>query len=155
MSRAVRCGTVLIATLLVSGCIEPQDRRPGFHLGGEAAPFEADWSFTDQHREIALEVHTPYLLPHSITIWCASVGGQLYVAAREPDTKHWPGWVDRDPRVRLGIGDRVYDARLTTLVEPAEIAGVQRAYAAKYELPSPPPAGAPPLRYWSVSAAEG
>lgn len=143
--------TAALGAALAAGCFGPSDRRPGFHLSGE--PVERlpdDWRFTDAHPEIALEVHTPYLLPHSVTIWCAAADGTLYVGAREPETKSWPGWVDRDPDVRLRIGERVYEVRLTPVDDDdARLASVRRAYAAKYELPAPGP-DAPPIRYWAV-----
>jgi hypothetical protein len=109
-----------------------------------------DWSLIDAHREVALEVRAPYALPHSVTIWCASQGGALFVAARDPDEMRWPGWVERVPLVRLAIDGRVYDARLERSDDPDRIAPVRGAYAAKYELEDPPPAGAPPVRYWQV-----
>jgi len=109
-----------------------------------------DWTFTDDHREIAVEVSTPYLISHSVTIWCAQVGGTLYIAAAAPDTKNWPGWVEDDPAVRLKIGDGVYGVRLDQLADDAEIAAVQTAYQRKYELETI--GGGAPVRYWRVGA---
>ena len=86
-----------------------------------------------------------------LTAMCASVDGALFVGARDPDAKRWPGWVDRDPQVRLGIDGRLYDAKLVPVGDPDRIATVRRAYAAKYELDAPPPEGAPPIRYWQVA----
>ncbi len=132
------------------GCIDPEDRRPGLWLRGEPAEPPADWSFTGAHPEIAIEVRTPYLLRHSVTIWCASVDGRLYVGARSPETKRWPGWVDDDPDVRLGIESSIYRATLVPLEDPAELERVGRAYAAKYDLPPRPGEGAASFRYWRV-----
>jgi hypothetical protein len=144
----------LIAIALVAGftaCIDPADQRPGLRLGGEVATeLPADWRFTDEHKEIAIEVATPYLIPHSVTIWCATEGQGLYVAARDPDEKRWPGWVAEDPNVRLKIGEQVYEASLSVIGDSGQLAKLRRAYAAKYELPDPPPDGGPPLRYWRV-----
>ena len=140
-----------IAAALALGCVEPEDRRPGLWLSGEA-PTAApkDWSFTDAHREIAIEVATPYLVRHSVTIWCASLDGQLYVGARDPDSKRWPGWVDRDSNVRLEIDGEIYPGHLTRVDDPAQVTRIQHAYAAKYDLAEPRPAGSPPIRYWRV-----
>ena len=150
MSTATRLG-LAVALTVVTGCILPADQRPGLWLRGklvEAAPL--DWSFTDTHREIAIEIHTPYLVAHSVTIWCASLDGRLYLAARAPDTKRWPGWVDRDPDVRLRIGEQIYEVRLAALDDPERVARLQRAYAAKYDLPDPADTLGPPIRYWLV-----
>ena len=145
-----RIGIAALVVAAAVGC-GPSDRRPGLWLPGDvAAVVPADWSFSDQHREIALEVRSPYLLPHSVTIWCASLDGRLYVAARDPDAKRWPGWVERDPDVRLGLGGRIYEASLVRIDDAEQIARARRAYAAKYELPDPPPEGGPSLRYWRV-----
>ena len=140
---------ILLVLACASAC-QPSDRRPGLWLAGEPAPLPEDWSFTDAHGEIAIEVRTPYALPHSVTIWCASADGSLFVAARDPEEKRWPGWVERDPEVRLAIDGRLYEARLERIDDPDRIAPVRRAYAAKYRLDDPPPPDAPPLRYWQV-----
>ena len=140
--------------LLLSGC-GPQETRAGFLLSGTDAPVPVDWRFTDDNKEIAIQVHTPYLIPHAVTIWCAQVDGQLYVGASAPQTKHWPGWVDKNPDVRLRIGDNVYTVKLVPLDDPNVSAGVQAAYAAKYQLTAK--AGDPPpdVRYWHVVARDG
>jgi len=138
----------LAGLLLLGGC-DPQDRRPGLWLSGETVEqLPEAWSFTDAEPEIFIEVTTPYLLPHSVTIWCATVDGTLYVGARDPDSKRWPGWADRRPEVKLKIGEQVYPVRLVTLEDSGEIQVVQQAYAAKYQLPSS--SGASAMRYWRV-----
>jgi hypothetical protein len=106
--------------------------------------------FTNEYQEIAIEVKTPYWLPHSVTISCAAADGRLYVAARNPNSKRWPGWVDRDPDVRLGIGKGVYEMRLAPLDDSNQIELVRRAYARKYNRPDARPEGDPPIRYWLV-----
>lgn len=135
--------------LLAAGC-EPSDRRPGMWLSGESAEaFPDDWSFTSAHREISLEVATPYLLAHSVTIWCAEVDGDLFVAASNPDEKRWPGWVDADPEVTLKVGERLFPARLEPLEDPALLARVTAAYQEKYQLPA---TSGGTSRYWAVVA---
>ena len=77
--------------------------------------------------------------------------GELYIGARNPERKRWPGWVDAEPDVRLKIGEQLYEARLIPLDQPERIDRLRRAYAAKYELPVTPPGEGPPIRYWQVS----
>jgi hypothetical protein len=117
-------------------------------LPGEVAPTPTDWSFTNEHGLIAIEVGTPYFLPHSVTIVCGALDGDLYVGARDPETKNWPGWVDDDPEVRLGIGERVYEGRLEPVSDEALIARVRQAMAIKYD--RPPSAPRANVRYWRV-----
>jgi Uncharacterized protein conserved in bacteria (DUF2255) len=147
----IRVSTGILLALAASACFNPSERRPGTRLSGEAvASLPSDWSFTNAQHEIAIEVRTPYWLPHSVTIWCASDAGALYVAARDPDDKRWPGWVADDPDVRLLIAGKIYEVKLARLDDPEQIARVRRAYAAKYQLPDTPPGEGPPVRYWRV-----
>jgi hypothetical protein len=147
----IRTPLWIVLALVAGACFNPSERRPGTRLSGElAAELPADWSFTDAQHEIAIEVATPYWLPHSVTIWCAADGGELYVGARNPDEKRWPGWVERDPDARLLIGDTIYEVKLARVEAPEEISRIRRAYGTKYELPETPPDQGPPMRYWRV-----
>jgi hypothetical protein len=107
-------------------CVDPADRRPGTWLSGDpvAGPV-SDWSFTDEHPEIFIQVSTPYLIPHSVTVVCATLNGGLIVGARDPDTKRWPSDIENDSEVRLKIGDRIFEQRLE-LVEEVETTGARR-----------------------------
>jgi hypothetical protein len=145
---------VLLLALALCGCIDPSDRRPGTGLSGDAAAYPDDWSFTDAHTEIAVEVSGFLGLPHSVTIWCASLDGTLYLGARDPDTKRWPAWADANPDVRLKIGEQLYDVRLVPYDERGDtFERLMRAYAAKYHFPDPKPGdpSPPPTRYWRVT----
>lgn len=150
-NHLLRVLAALTLTASLSAC-GPSDTRPGLWLSGDVAAFPADWRFTDADKQIAIEVHTPYLLPHSVTIWCAQVDGELYVAANRPDTKRWPGWVDDDPDVRLGIAGEIYSVRLIPLTDPQAVAPAQQAYQAKYELKESSPIASDAVRYWHVVA---
>ena len=129
---------VLACVLLLSGCLDPKDRRPGLRLSGEVetAPV-TDWSFTEAAREIFLETRTWYGVRHSVTVVCATQGGALYVPSlyydggEFPDKRHWHQNVARDPRVRLEIGDRLYERRAVLVTDPAEWEAVFAAFAQK------------------------
>jgi len=148
-----RIGIAIVITISLFGCFGPSDTRPGMRLPGELAPTPSDWSFTNDYPEIAIEVRTPYFLPHSVTIVCTELEGNLFIGARDPETKHWPGWVDDDPEVRLGIGDRVYEVRLVPLSDPALLARLRAASDAKYGTTyrqHSTPERRPPIRRWQV-----
>lgn len=149
MTKRYIVAALAIAALL-SAC-SPNERRPGMVLSGEPAAYPSDWTFTDSAKEIAIQVHTPYLLPHAVTIWCAEVNGQLYIGASAPESKRWPHWADEKPDVKLGIDDHIYEVHLAQLTDAAEIAQVQQAYKAKYQLPDTPPQNAPSVKYWHVT----
>jgi hypothetical protein len=143
---------VLFCVLVAFGCFDPSDRRPGTKLSGEIAAYPSDWSFTEAEKEIAVEVTGFLGLPHSVTIWCATLDGELYIGARDPDSKRWPAWADANPNVRLKIADSLYDVRLTPVADADTIARLQPVYAQKYAIPAPEPGGPPPppTRYWRV-----
>ena len=141
---------IVLVTLL--GC-EPSDRRPGLWLSGEMAQSAPeDWGFTNAHQEIFVQVKTPYLIPHSVTIWCAEVDGDLFIGARNPDDKNWPGWMARSPKVVLKIGNTLYQVTTAQINEPEKIAKIKAAYAEKYQLSTEPGSAPPPMRYWLVRA---
>jgi len=152
MPRSRAWIAIPLLALLAAGCFEPSDRRPGLWLSGEVVQKPVlNWDFTKEHNEIFIETQTPWLVPHSVTIVCTTLGDQLYVGAREPDGKRWVDNVDRDPRVRLKIGDRIYEGRLEAVTRPLEKESVYTAYSEKYGWPPVAPDQRPELRYWRVA----
>jgi hypothetical protein len=129
---------LLVLAAICSACwLEPKGERPGFGISGELTTEPvADWSFTDEIEEIVIETRTWYRLPHSVTIWCVSIDGELYVAADYPDypeESHWVTAVVRDPNVRLGIADRIYERRLESVTDSETTDSIDRAFAEKYD----------------------
>jgi hypothetical protein len=142
---------ILIAISLL-GC-DPSDRRPGLWLSGnEVQTLPTDWTFTDDHREIFVQVSTPYFLPHSVTIWCAQVSGTLFIAARSPETKNWVGWVEKDNNIRLKIGADVYNAKAVPVNDEETLNEVRVAYSSKYELGESTSGEKTSMKYWSITA---
>ena len=119
------CLVLALITLRMVG-LEPQDRRPGLWIKGELVTTPvADWSFTDQYEEIYLESRTWYLVPHSVTISCTAHEGRLYLTSTysqggEFPSRFWNKNVMRDPRVRLKIGDQLFERTLSLLTDVAE-----------------------------------
>ena len=129
---------MFIATLAI-GC-EPGDGPPGLWLGGELVTTPVtDWSFTDEFQEIYLETQTWYRIPHSVTIWCATHNGQLYLFSiysegrdEFPDGRSWNRNVVRDSRVRLKIGNQLFERRTIRVTDSAEKEAALQAFAKKY-----------------------
>lgn len=119
----------------------------GFWLTGDVvtAPV-GDWSFVDAIPNVQIQTHTSYLLPHVLTTDIVRVGQQLYLFSEyypppkgKPDTRgdfpqarFWNRMVVRDPRIRVKIGDRLFDMRAYPLTDPAQIDVVRQAFLAKY-----------------------
>ena len=128
---------LLLSLILLASC-EPQDRRPGFWLAGEPADIPVtDWSFADEVREIFVETRTWYGIPHSVTTVCVAHNGTLYVPSvyfeggEFPDARFWNRNVVRDPRVRLKIGERIFEREAVLVEDPAEWSDVLNAFGGK------------------------
>ncbi len=150
-----RCATILsiaMAIIVVSAC-SPRDRTPGQWLRGNVVDtVPQDWTFTDDFKEIYVEVKTPYFIPHSVTIWCAQFDGKLFIGARDPETKNWPGWMNENRDIRLKIGADIYSVAALDLTDEETLADVRSAYTTKYDLPTSTDGKPRKMRYWSVVA---
>ena len=147
MKKAVKIvGSIIIglaALLLILSFtgFEPKDcppgdralscRMPGLWLKGERVTTPVtDWSFTDKIPDIKIQTQTPFLLPHSVPIWCAVYNGNLYVTSYRG--RLWVEDIIRDPHVRLKIGDQVFDRSLAVISDPTEKEAVLQAKGKKY-----------------------
>ncbi len=135
---AVIIVVVILASLRFTG-VEPQDLRPGLWLKGEVAVMPvSDWSFSDDHEEIYLQTNTPYLLPHSVTVYCATYNGELYLLSAYytggtfPEMRSWNRNIVRDPRVRLKIGEQLFDQTVSYVSDESIRRPVYDALGEKY-----------------------
>ena len=133
----VGVGLALI-TLRVVG-FDPRDGSSGFWLQGELVTTPVtDWSFSDTFETISVETRTWYLIPHSVTTFCATYNGQLYLTStysqggEYPYGRLWNQNVVRDPRVRLKIGDQVFESTLALVTDASEKAAVLQSKMEKY-----------------------
>ena len=112
-------GLVLVLVIALAGLrvfgFEPSDMRPGLWLTGEL-----------------------------VTVYCAQYNGDFYLfsayygGGNFPDMRGWNQNVMRDPRVRLKIGDRLFDQTLRYVDDESIRTPVHQAFADKYpEWPSP------------------
>lgn len=128
MKRVALVVAVLVVVLYVLAIfvpVDPVERRPGTGLSGDlAADQNTDWGFVEGRTRAWVETRTRYLVPHSITVSAWADDGELYVGCRQCDTKTWPRHVARDNRVRLKIGDSVYERRAVRITDPGERAAV-------------------------------
>jgi hypothetical protein len=137
-THTLQIGIAALLFLSFTGCVDPEDRRPGLRLSGEVVS-EAinDWSFSDEYQEIYLETQTWYAVPHSVTTVCAALGDKLYVptiyfeGGEWPD-KFWNSNVNSNPLVRLEMGDHIYEREAIVVDDPAEVQIALQALAAKY-----------------------
>ena len=123
---------------LTVGC-QPTDERPGLWLSGEveAGPVR-DWSFSDANEEIFVETRTWYGVRHSVTIWGAAQDGRFYLPSlyygeeEYPNARYWNRNVVRDPRVRVKIGDRLFEGTAELVRDEGERSRAEEAFRNKY-----------------------
>jgi hypothetical protein len=141
----VICVVVLLVALSITG-LEPRQRTPGLWLKGTLVTTPvADWAFTDQVSTVEVQTRTWYGIPHSVTTYCVSYQGQLYLdsfyppGVEYPHGRSWNENVARDPHVRLKIANSLYDVTLSHDIDPADKAIVLQLVAKKYpDLKIPP-----------------
>ena len=128
----------IVLVLRVVG-VDPQDQRPGLWLAGDVADSPvSDWTFTDEYYEIYLQTNTPYLIPHSVTVYCATLEGNLYLLSAYytggtfPEMRSWNRNIVRDPRIRLRIGGQLFDQRVSYVSDELIRRPVYDALGEKY-----------------------
>src|SRR3984885_14826492 len=109
--------------------------RPGLWLKGELVTTPVtDWSFVNDvpHpgrslNTVLVETRTPYFIPHSVRTIPSVRNGQLFIRSHQdrmdfqfPNDKSWTSNVARDPRVRIKIGDKLYEAIMVLVADRAE-----------------------------------
>jgi hypothetical protein len=134
--RAATLGAALLSlALLGAGPLGP---CAGGRLDGEAAAPPADWSAAADVEQIQLETNPGE--PYSVNAWCVGIADRLYVPTsmirgpKQPGEREWVRNVTSDPRVRIRIGDAVYERTAVRVEAPAEFEAVRAALERKYEL---------------------
>jgi len=98
----------------------------------------ADWSFAEGQKTLAIE--TCPSDPHSVQTWFASIDARLYVptsmifGTKDPSKRRWVRCIEADPRVRVRIGETVFERRAVRVEDPAEYAEARAAIEARHGL---------------------
>jgi len=111
---------------------------PGFWLTGEVVTEAVtNWDFINQvnhpvrGNSIMLETQTWYGVPHSVTVNAVPRGDELYLSgsaqgerleAEFPNNKAWWANIERDPRVRIKIDGKIYEATVALVQDRNEVA---------------------------------
>lgn len=122
--------TALVLLLLASLGCAPMGETPGLQLGGSAAGTPESFAFVQESELIQLEARG-LLLPRVVNIWGVGFDDALYVWS-DPGS----GWSERvakrPDRVRVRVGDKVYEVIASKVVDDAERERVGEAFQAKY-----------------------
>ena len=131
---AVGLGGVFVAARMSDG---PLAIIPGgpFHRGELVSGPEPDWSFVRDIREVQFQLLDP---PRSRTTWIVDHSGRAYIPSGYMTTwwgklwKHWPYEAEKDGRILLRIGDRIYARELVRLTEGPELEPILAELGRKY-----------------------
>ncbi|MBT3426630.1 MAG: hypothetical protein HOL98_14155 [Gammaproteobacteria bacterium] len=125
--------------------VGPWDRLPGGILNGRSVSSPVnDWSFVSEAGYCEVETRPEY--PHSVTVNCWHVEGQLYIGCMNCDGKVWSGYLSRGDIARVRIGERIFPVSMQRVIDDEEIA---RAWLARWEkMGRAEPAPQWPEHYW-------
>lgn len=96
---------------------------------------EPDWSFVRDVREVQFQLLQP---ARSRTTWIVVHEGKAYIPSGYMTTwwgklwKQWPHEVEKDPRILLRIGDKLYERRLVRIQEGPVVAPLLAELGRKY-----------------------
>lgn len=136
LKHAKRALLVAMVMFFATGCEQDPDRwNRGYKLEGETtSQMVDDWSFTRDIQEIYIEVSPWYQVPHSVTIWCFDVDGNLYIGSYR-ERKTWEDVVASNADIRLKIDGVIYAMHVEPQIEDAAlIARLDEVLESKYDL---------------------
>ena len=119
------------AASLALACGNPHGMLPGGKLDGQlvTAPVD-DWSFTHDAKTVQLETRPDS--PYSVNVWCVAKGANLWVSAGR-DSNKWANNMLAEPRVRVRVGERLYERKAVRVTDAEEIEIVKSLYEEKYD----------------------
>jgi hypothetical protein len=116
-----------IARLVINGPIGP---LAGGALTGNQQAAPDDWSFTNDHVTIAVEVGPED--PHSVTVVCFLVNGELHIPAQNAMEKDWTRTAIADGRATVRVGEDLYPVHLVRIEDAARLEAAFQAASEKY-----------------------
>lgn len=136
-------GLVVVATLLMG--MGPLDRLPGARLVGPVVDGPIDsWRFVEKAGQCQLETRPQY--PHSVTVNCWHLDGQLYIGCMRCQGKVWSRYAVETKLARVKIASQVYRVTLERTTDPQEM---MLSWAARWDqLGRARPVGSVPEHYW-------
>ena len=116
---------MIVAALLMG--IGPFDRLPGARLvGGLVDGPIASWRFVEKAGQCQLETRPQY--PHSVTVNCWHLDGQLYIGCMNCQGKVWSHYVAQTKLARVKIASLVYPVTLERITDPEEVGKAPEHY---------------------------
>jgi hypothetical protein len=105
--------SMILALSLLCACQTPVLTLPGKQLNGVEST-TTSFSFAERYKLLKLEVNPEK--PYSVILRCTVLEGELYVDAA--GTRKWAKYLESDKRVRVMLGNAIYDAVAETITDP-------------------------------------
>lgn len=142
-------GMVCLWVLLTG--LGPWERTPGGKLlGEEQTKPVSDWSFVQTVSNCAVETRPQY--PHSVTVNCWDLKGQLYIGCMNCAEKVWSRYLAEEPHVRVRVGQAIYPVHFEAVLDDEEMALAWQARWKKMARPDPAPGVPDHYRLFRVSS---
>ncbi len=119
----------LMLSASIAGCGGPFTLLPGGALEGSPAATPESWSFTDAVDTVQLETRPAD--PYSVNIWVIALGEDVYVHAGA-NRSAWVENIEADPKVRLRVGESIYELVAARVDGQEEFDRFSDAYQQKY-----------------------
>ena len=110
---AMKAISMILVLSLLCACQTPVLTLPGKQLKGTEAT-TTNFAFAARYKLLKLEVNPEK--PYSVILRCTVLDGELYVDAAE--SRKWAKYLESDKRVRLKLGDAIYDAVAESILDP-------------------------------------
>ncbi len=131
------CSAWLLVGLLGTGCV-PFLVFPGGELRGALASSAIDdWGFTDEVEFVQIETRPDR--PYSVQVYGVGSGDAFYIASQgwrgalgSTSRARWIGHLAEDPRVRLRVGETLYELEAVRVEDDFEVERVRELFLAKY-----------------------
>ena len=146
----MRTMTATLGLLALFGLLacDPLVMLPGGELSGDVQPIPSDWSFSDEVETIQLETRPDD--PYSVNIWGVGVAQDFFIASGTADSA-WAQNIAADDRVRLRIGDTVYEMRAVPDATPESRERFLAAAKTKYDFEPEPEQASEAILYRLVA----
>ena len=127
-SRRIAVSVLVGAVIMACG---PIVMIPGGELSGTPTPVPESWEFTNEVDTIQVETRPED--PYSVNAWMVVYDGSPYVVAGEGLETTWARYLVEDPRLRLRVGDALYELRAVEANDEATRDGFLEAARIKYD----------------------
>jgi hypothetical protein len=127
-------GGLLVGARFADGPIAIVAGGP-FRSGELVSGPEPDWSFVENVQEVEFQLLDP---ARSRTTWILHHDGKAYIPSGYMTTwwgrlwKRWPHEAEKDPRILLRIGDKLYERKLVRIQEGPAVAPLLAQLSSKY-----------------------